>query len=128
MEQHTGFNIFCSIAPNKLVLIDAPEPGERNEEEDGSDNRIDDQVDSTPTETDPDVLPEFEDLAHEAVSSLTEIQKKHDAYLSIDEAGKTQHKATILRIFSSRFSVPESRDRLKRACAWVYPPQRDGGR
>lgn len=50
------------------------------------------------------------------MAALTPPEKPYEAYLSIPgtDGVKTQHKATLLRIYSSRYSIAESRDRLKR--------------
>jgi hypothetical protein len=102
-----------------MVLVDPPEPGERNEEDDECDNpAIAPSSPDPERDSDSSLLPDFEEMAQEAVSDLTATKKPHDTYLPISTAGvdgkeKTQHKSTILRIYSSRFSVAESKDRLK---------------
>ncbi|KAJ6550561.1 hypothetical protein B0H10DRAFT_2379639 [Mycena sp. CBHHK59/15] len=123
MEQTGGFSIFCPFGKNKMVLLDPPEPdsGERNEDPDEGD--VDEPIEMSatipsdiPAATDSDrpFLPDVEDMAREAVVSLTPAKETHEAYLPITGSTIKQHKATILRIFSSRFSIAESRDRLKR--------------
>ncbi|KAJ7429017.1 hypothetical protein B0H11DRAFT_1946378 [Mycena galericulata] len=121
MQRTGGFSIFCPFGQNKVVLITPPHPGERDEDPDESDiGRVSDFTSETAPSTnsavDPDApfLPDLDDMAQEAVSSLDSTTKLHDAYLAIPGSSKQQHKATILRIFSSRFSISESRDRLKR--------------
>ncbi|KAJ7906531.1 hypothetical protein B0H13DRAFT_2333370 [Mycena leptocephala] len=125
MHKTGGFNIFCPFGENKVVLITPPRPDERDEDPDESDlGRAPDFTSGTapPTFTaaDPDApfLPDIDDMAQGAVSSLDSAAKVHDAYLAIPGSNKQQHKATILRIFSSRFSISESRDRLKRVRAF----------
>ncbi|KAJ7187789.1 hypothetical protein C8R46DRAFT_1241005 [Mycena filopes] len=122
--ERQGHNIYCPIVPNKMILVDPPEPDERDEDEDECDTSAAPLAAETPgpppdPPSDSSLLPDFEELAQEAVTDLAGTPKPHDAYLPIDggslEAGKkTQHKSTILRIYSSRFSVAESKDRLKR--------------
>ncbi|KAJ6596569.1 hypothetical protein B0H10DRAFT_2327052 [Mycena sp. CBHHK59/15] len=115
-----GYSIFCPFGNNNIVLINPPVAGERNEDVDESD--IGQAIDLTAvtalaaTDSDTRFLPDMDDMAQEVLADLdSPALKAHDAYLTIPgSTTKKQHKATILRIYSSRFSVAESRDRLKR--------------
>ncbi|KAJ6565759.1 hypothetical protein DFH09DRAFT_1314554 [Mycena vulgaris] len=89
----------------RAAFLDPPE-GERDEDPDESDlGRAPDFTSETAppanSAADPDApfLPDIDDMAEEAVSSLDSTAKVHDAYLSIPGSNKQQHKATILRIF-----------------------------
>ncbi|KAJ7868979.1 hypothetical protein B0H14DRAFT_3132518 [Mycena olivaceomarginata] len=67
-----------------------------------------------PADSDAPSLPDLEDAAQEAVVNFEPAAKPREPYLTITGSTAKQHKYSILRIFSSRFSVAESRDRLKR--------------
>lgn len=136
MEHAGGFSIYCPITPKKMVLLDAPSPEEREEDDDEGDNRsTDNSTNATPENpaSEADILPDFEDLADEAISGLTATKKPYEAYLPIDTAAgaestpKTQHKSTILRILSGKFSIAESRDRLKRVRGFGRHNEMAGG-
>ncbi|KAJ7763997.1 hypothetical protein DFH07DRAFT_770652 [Mycena maculata] len=98
MEAMGGFTIFCPFGKNKMS------PPEETTVPATSD---------TPPQLDSDAQfhPDVEDVALEALISLEPATKAPEAYLLIPGSTKTQHKATVLRIFSSRFSISE---RLKR--------------
>ncbi|KAJ7835278.1 hypothetical protein B0H14DRAFT_3707147 [Mycena olivaceomarginata] len=110
MEDAGGFSIFCPFGKDNLVLVGDPsrrQAGERDEDDEDRDvpTPVASARSEPPVPVDPDAsfLPDLEDTAQEAVANF-EIATKP----------LKQHKSSILRIFSSRFSVAESRDRLKR--------------
>ncbi|KAJ7882900.1 hypothetical protein B0H13DRAFT_2538947, partial [Mycena leptocephala] len=119
-----GYSIFCPFGNDNIVLINPPVAGERNEGADESDigqtidlNAVTVLQDTlAATDSDTRFLPDMDDMAQEVVADLdSPALKVHDPYLTIPGlTTKKQHKATILRIYSSQFSVAESRDRLKR--------------
>jgi hypothetical protein len=119
MEETGGFNIFCPFGKDEMVLLGRPHVEERNE--DDEDRDVPTQSPSTTTEspvpadsTDTAFLPDLEDTAQETVVNLEPAAKPREPYLAVPGSTTKQHKSTILRLFSSRFSVAESRDRLKR--------------
>ncbi|KAJ7303109.1 hypothetical protein DFH08DRAFT_825958 [Mycena albidolilacea] len=118
MEETGGFNIFCPFGKDEMVLLGRPHVEERNE--DDEDRDVPTQSPSTTTESpvpadsDTVFLPDLEDTAQETVVNLEPAAKPHEPYLAVPGSTTKQHKSTILRLFSSRFSVAESRDRLKR--------------
>ncbi|KAJ6459302.1 hypothetical protein C8R45DRAFT_942329 [Mycena sanguinolenta] len=118
MEEKGGFSIFCPFGKNEMVLLGTRRDDEREEDDDDRD---------VPTQTSPSLtaepllpdsdapfMPDLDDVAEEAVANLTPAPKAHEQYLSVSNSTIKQHKSTILRIYSGRFSVAESRDRLKR--------------
>ncbi|KAJ6573681.1 hypothetical protein B0H10DRAFT_2236954 [Mycena sp. CBHHK59/15] len=104
-----------------MVLLDPQSPGERDEDEDERDiyspppdaAENGGEAAAPPPDSNVSLLPDVEDVAQEALTTLESPMKPPKAYLSFQGSTKKQHKATILRIFSSRFSILESRDRLK---------------
>ncbi|KAJ6575541.1 hypothetical protein B0H10DRAFT_2236800 [Mycena sp. CBHHK59/15] len=72
-----------------------------------------------PADSDTPFLPDFDDLAQEAVANLElAATQAPEPYLAIMGSTKKQHKASILRIYSSRFSIAESRDCLECVCGF----------
>ncbi|KAF7371377.1 hypothetical protein MSAN_00774200 [Mycena sanguinolenta] len=118
MVETGGFNIFCPFGNNDMVLLGSRRDEERDEDDDEHDVPTQSSVSgadpSATVDSDTPFLPDVEDVAQDAVANLEPAAKVHESYLSIPDSTKKQHKSTILRIFSSRFSVAESRDRLKR--------------
>ncbi|KAK6971989.1 hypothetical protein R3P38DRAFT_2585528 [Favolaschia claudopus] len=124
VEKTGGFSIFCPFGNNETVLLGRKRTDERDEDEQDRDipsQPLDSPENpSAPANSDSDTpfLPDLDDVAQEAVVNLQSSAnlKPTEPYLSISSSGSTvkQHKSTILRVFSSRFSVAESRDRLKR--------------
>ncbi|KAJ7236459.1 hypothetical protein C8J57DRAFT_1247700 [Mycena rebaudengoi] len=73
MERAGGFSIFCPFGKNKLVLIDGQSPDETNEEED-EENIVTSAVPQS--NSDADFLPDYEDLALEALSESKDRLKR----------------------------------------------------
>jgi hypothetical protein len=121
MEDAGGFSIFCPFGKDNLVLVGDPsrrQAGERDEDDEDRDvpTPVASARSEPPVPVDPDAsfLPDLEDTAQEAVANFEIATKPREPYLVISGSTVKQHKSSILRIFSSRFSVAESRDRLKR--------------
>ncbi|KIM80526.1 hypothetical protein PILCRDRAFT_822244 [Piloderma croceum F 1598] len=120
MEKIGGFDMFCPLGENRMVLMDGLTEGERNEDDEETDIRppeLDGPSDHQPIPSDIDVSyePDLEDMAAEELTPLEPSHAKHEAYLIVDgETGGTisQHKSSILRIFSDNDA--NSTDRLKR--------------
>ncbi|KAJ6626834.1 hypothetical protein B0H10DRAFT_1941469 [Mycena sp. CBHHK59/15] len=132
MEETGGFSIFCPFRKGKMVLLYPPEEWEshnRNEDDDEHDveQLTAEMIVTTnttseaapPADSDTPFLPDFDDLAQEAVANLElAATQAPEPYLAIMGSTKKQHKASILRIYSSRFSIAESRDCLECVCGF----------
>jgi hypothetical protein len=121
MQDAGGFSIFCPFGKNELVLVGDRSRWQTEErDEDDEDRDIPAPTASTPAEppaladSDAPFLPDLEDAAQEAVVNFEPAAKPREPYLAITGSTAKQHKSSILRIFSSGFSIAESRDRLKR--------------
>ncbi|KAJ6583650.1 hypothetical protein B0H10DRAFT_1962136 [Mycena sp. CBHHK59/15] len=107
-----GYSIFCPFGNNNIVLINPPVTGERNEDVDESD------------------IGQATNLTAVTALAATDRSGRRFGFPSVEgsrrisyysgSTTKKQHKATILRIYSSQFSVAESRDHLKRVCGFSW--------
>ncbi|KAJ6583712.1 hypothetical protein B0H10DRAFT_2234749 [Mycena sp. CBHHK59/15] len=83
MEETGGFNIFCPFGKGKMVLLTAPEEWEAHERSEDDDERDVEQLTAEmiaaanttseaapPADSDTPFLPDFDDLAQEAVTNL----------------------------------------------------------
>ncbi|KAJ6583639.1 hypothetical protein B0H10DRAFT_2096937 [Mycena sp. CBHHK59/15] len=118
MDETGGYNIFCPFGKHEMVLLGRRHDEERDEDDDDRDvpSPSTTAASKSPAPADPDTafLPDLEDVAQETAANLESAAKAPEPYLVVPGSTTKQHKATILRIFSSRWSVADSRDRLKR--------------
>ncbi|KAJ3475953.1 hypothetical protein NLI96_g11492 [Meripilus lineatus] len=118
-----GVDILCPITLQQTVLIGGLSLGEREEDEDETDllPAVIIKSESTanplaytgsPERT--DFEPDLEDLAGSHPLLASQDEERHEAFVAIDQSGKLQHKATVLRILSNPLAAKGSKDRLKR--------------
>lgn len=122
MDAEGGFDVLCPFGSGQVVLLGGMlADGEREEDDEEQDTSVTSDEEPVPEvaslDTDlPDLL-DLEDIASAETSrskTPSTASSHASAFVIVDGRSDPLHKGTILRLFSSPFTISDSKDRLKR--------------